>query len=279
MIYLQPEVRSGLGEDTFWTWFHREIGGTFDPPAGSLGPQDIALRYSTLGAPRAGDGPRTIALLWELLPEMKETLGGATWDAKIELTRECARESEYRIVATPLAKKYYADLGPVEVLPIGVDTDLFRPHDGRLFELRAKYGIPRSARVGFWCGTLHPMKGFARLLQYDREHESEDIHWITVWKSKAEAPPGATYVQVPQKQLAELMNCANFVLCSGMLRPFYMVEWEAMACDLPVVITNGRQKDFIPSAHPRDNVFDLGWDRYAVKDRWIMWLRGLGVTW
>ena len=34
MIYLNCEVKSGLGEDTFWTWFEREFkdGCCFEVP-------------------------------------------------------------------------------------------------------------------------------------------------------------------------------------------------------------------------------------------------------
>ena len=49
MIYLNAEVISGLGEDTFWTWFKREFPtSSFDKPK-TLTEKDIVLRYSTLG--------------------------------------------------------------------------------------------------------------------------------------------------------------------------------------------------------------------------------------
>ncbi len=273
MIYLQPEVKSGLGEDTFWTWFEREIGGTFDPPPGPLGPHDIALRYSTLGPCRPGDEPRTIALLWELLPEMREILGGTAWDEKIEATRECAKHAARRFVATPLAARFYADCGLIESLPIGVDTDFFFPQ-------RDRRNLPPT---GFWCGTTHPMKGYARLRELARENHH--ISWIIVWKSEAERAPATEFLPrsqnftlVSQGRLAELMNESTFLACPGLLRPYFMVEWEAMACDLPV-INMGPPKDFEPLEHPRVKLFDLGWSRHQVKSQWIRVLENMGVTW
>jgi hypothetical protein len=47
-----------------------------------------------------------------------------------------------------------------------------------------------------------------------------------------------------------------------------MVEWEAMACDLPVVDISGLERDFIPSAHPRADVMRLGWSRHDALPKW-----------
>ena len=70
MIYLNCEIKNGLGEDTFWTWFHREFpNSSFDTPK-YLNNNDILLRYSTLGfLPIEG---KQMALCWELYPRMKE---------------------------------------------------------------------------------------------------------------------------------------------------------------------------------------------------------------
>src|SRR5690348_830337 len=114
MIYLQPEVRSGLGEDTFWTWFAREFPeSSFDlPPGGILNPDDVVLQYSTLGPPRT-QGGITVALCWELYPEMRRALGSAEWDGVIERTRECARACTHRVVASAACREFYEDCGPV----------------------------------------------------------------------------------------------------------------------------------------------------------------------
>jgi hypothetical protein len=271
MIHLAAEVVSGLNEDTFWTWFHREFPASkFSQPRWRLGKNDVVLQYSTLGAPRFRE--RSVALLWELLPDMKEVFRSDLWDTKIQKTHECARGCRHRVVATPLAVRHYEHHGPVDVLPIGVNTDLFKPLGDKI-ALRRKYDIPVGQRVGFWCGTTHPMKGFHRLLEWRRDHP--DVHWIIVWKQPSEAGrlPGATeFTLVDQQRLAELMNCADFFLSCGMLNPFYMVEWEAMACNLHLEILDGREKDFVPSPNPRDDIFRLKWDRPSAKRLWTEYL-------
>lgn len=266
VIHLSAEVVSGLGEDTFWTWFHREcsLPTRFGIPT-HPGQHDRILQYSTLGACPHPD--HSIALLWELHPEMKLQLKSDEWDPIIQRIEACGRSARRRVVTSRIMIPFYEHLGPIDVLPIGVDTEVFRPHDKAA--MRAKHGIPGGKRVGLWAGTLHPMKGFLELFEYREAHP--EIHWIIVWKQEGEDGylPGAhNFVHVDQQTLAELMSCADFFLCSGKLRPFFMIEWEAMACDLPMTILNDMEKDFVPSAHPREDIFRLGWDRKTTIRTW-----------
>lgn len=277
MIYLNPEIVSGLGEDTFWMWFRREFpSASFELPK-QLGSEDIVLQYSTLGfINRAG---KSIGLLWELHPEMKEQLKSNEWDGVIARVNECAKFSTYRTVTSQLMVPFYEQFGTIEVLPIGVNTDLFKPLPEKQ-ALRDKYNIPREKPVGFWCGTTHPMKGFPKLQEYARLNP--DIHWIIVWKQESEAgrlPGASNFTTVSQQTLCELMNAADFFLSCGKLRPFYMVEWEAMACNLPARILDNMQKDFTPSDNPRDDIFRLQWDRKSARKLWADYLLRKGATW
>jgi glycosyltransferase involved in cell wall biosynthesis len=277
MIYLNAQVVSGLGEDTFWTWFKREYpSSTFDTPT-KLEDGDILLRYSTLGfLPISG---KQVALCWELYPEMKRFFGSSQWDGILSKVDQAARYSTYRTVATEFSVKDYDRYGSVNVIPIGVDTDLFRP----LYEkdsLRDKYGIPSNRKVGIWVGTLHPMKGFAELLKYASLHP--EIYWIAVWKWEPEAgvlEGASNFIKVPQNTLNELINAADFFLLSGKLVPYYMAEWEAMACNVPVVPVGGAKREFDISENPRDDVFRLGWDRITVKKTWERFMLERGVQW
>jgi hypothetical protein len=253
VIYLVPEVKSGLGEDTFWLWFAREFeNASFDIPA-TAQPQDCILQYATLG-PSKVVGGKKIALLWELYPEMKARGFGGD-DAKIERMKACAAASDCSVITSPLMAEFFD--GEPTVLPIGVDTDLFcrKPQA----ELREKHGIT-ATRVGFWCGTDHPMKGRDRMNDYAAQHPG--VYWITVSKNDG----------LPQQKLAELMNCADFALFTGRLRPYFMVEWEAMACDVPVIDISECERDFIPGEHPREDVMRLGWSRHDAKKAWSEFL-------
>jgi len=277
VIYLSPEVVGALGEDTFWTWFKREFpSSTFGIPW-RLRDDDIVLRYSTLGF--VGRAGKSLALLWELYPEMKAYLNSAVWDVRINKVYECARFSTCRTVASSLMRTYYDEFGSVDVLPIGVDADLFVPLEKK-DTLRAKYGIRRDREVGIWCGTNHPMKGFDLLRAY--ASANPEIHWIVVWKWQSEAnhmPQASNFVSLPQQSLCELMNAADFFLSTSRLRPFYMVEWEAMGCNVPMRIVGRGDKDFTPSENPRADVFEHQWDRPSAKRLWAAYLESKGVRW
>ena len=269
MIYLVPEVASGLGEDTFWTWANREFPNSVIGAPSNATKDDAILRYSTKG--RSNFPAHTISLLWELHPEMKAALGGNAWDGVISRIDEC-RGSAKLTVTSSLMLPYYSHYNqPIDVLPIGVNTDMFKPYDKS--GVRAKYGIPQGRRVGIWAGTTHPMKGFDRLKDYAAQNP--DVYWILVWKSQGEAAPvvgASNHILVPQQKLAELMSCADFFLSCGRLRPFFMVEWEAMACNVPMVILGDMEKDFKPSASPREDIFRLGWDRHTAKATWLNYI-------
>lgn len=277
MIYLNAEIVSGLGEDTFWTWFHREFpSSVFEEPK-KLDDCDILLRYSTLGfLPVVG---KQVALCWELYPAMRDRFGIRLWDDKIAKVHECARYATYRTVGSHLTVNDYAHYGPTEIIPIGVDIDVFRPLDNKA-ELREKYGLPQDREIGVWVGTPHPMKGFALLLEYARANP--DIYWVTICKTEHEAVslPGASgFVHVPQATSCELINAGDFFLSTSLLRPYFMAEWEAMACDVPMRILGDPEKEFVPSASPRSDVLRMGWDRPTVKKRWEQFLTERGVEW
>lgn len=253
MIYLAPEIKSSIGDDTFWTWFERTFISSFDIPS-RLGSRDVLLQYSTLGAPQV-QGGRTVALLWELHPDLiQQNIPQGNWAERMVKIRQCAEACDFRTVSSPLMQDFYTD---TVVLPIGVDTDLFCPRDKAA--ARQKWGYSQDAHIGFWCGNPHPMKGMDRLQEYQAKHP--EIQWIIAdkWNPR------------PQPELAQLMNCADFGLFTGRLRSYYMAEWEMLASDLPIIDISGMERDFIPTG--RSKVFELGWSRYQAKESWGKFLR------
>ncbi len=274
MIFLNPEIRSGLGEDTFWTWFGREFPNTsFETPR-KLQHNDVVLRYSTLGfLPVQG---KQIALCWELYPEMKKIFHSNQWDSKIDRVFETARYATYRTVATEYSARHYEQYGSVDVLPIGVNTDVFcvLPEKGAL---RRKYGLPVERKIGVWIGTTHAMKGFADVIAF--ANANPDTYWIFIWKWNPEScvVEGAkNFVCIPQEMMNELINAADFFYATSLLKPYYMAEWEAMACNVPFV--NVREREFEVCTNPRDCVFEHGWDRKSVKVAWKKYLTEKGIV-
>lgn len=277
MIYLNCEVKSGLGEDTFWTWFEREFPNSkYDTP-NKLNDNDMLLRYSTLGfLPIEG---KQLSLCWELYPEMKDLFNTSYYDNRMNKVINSARYATYRTVATKETVKNYESFGEVEVIPIGVNTDLYRPMNNKI-QLRNKYNLPRDKKIGIWIGTFHPMKGITKLLEYAALNP--EIEWVIVWKwpmEELDIKGVHSFVQIPQQQINELLNASDFFLSTSQLRPYYMAEWEAMSSNIPFVFYGSAEREFYPSANPRDDVFAMGWDRANVKKRWIDFFERKGVAW
>lgn len=278
MLYLAPENASSLGEDTFWTWLARVFpGASFEVPA-RLQPADVLLHYASLGPPRSHGGTR-VALCWELYPELLTAGIPGDWAEAAARMHVAAQNCARRVVATSFMARHYAGIGPVDVLPIGVDTDLFAPQDRPA--ARAAFNLPAGARIGFWCGTAHPMKGYDRLAEYAAAHP--EVRWIAVLKRARDLDrlrgrliPGALHLAgITQGRLVQAMNAADFWLCTSRLRPFYLVEWECMACNLPMVDVTGLQKDFTPGENPRDDVLERYWSRHQAEAIWRDYLQNL----
>ncbi|GHV90777.1 hypothetical protein AGMMS50268_12800 [Spirochaetia bacterium] len=278
MIYLNCEVKSGLGEDTFWTWFKREFpSSSFNVPK-KLKDEDILLRYSTLGfLPIEG---KQVALCWELYPQMKELFASNQYDAILKKVYECARYSTYRTVATDMSIKDYQKFGSVDVIPIALNTDLYKSLNNKQ-ELRKKHNLPIDKEIGIWIGTNHPMKGYAELLKYASENPA--IYWIVIWKWEREAMPmdgASNFIKISQEQINELLNAADFFASTNRLQSYFMSEWEAMAANIPFrLIGNEANVEFVPSNNPRNDVFERGWDRISAKKKWESFFNKRGIQW
>jgi hypothetical protein len=272
-IYTSPQVRSGYGEETFWVWAEREFPAKdiSSTRLEEITAQDTVLRYSTLGP--IATPAKTIACCWELYPEMKALLGGSEYDRTINKTYQTASDCSRITVASRFSVPYYEHCGQVDILPIGVDTNLFREYapEGKAM-CRECHGIPFDAEVGLWVGTTHRMKGFDRVQEYANKHPA--IFWIIVFYGTPGkfVGNGKQYNFVQQTKLPELMNCADFQLCTSRLRPFFIVEYEGMACNLPQRNISGLDKEWDGSINPRESIFLNHWDRNTAKTNWLNYI-------
>lgn len=272
MIYLSPKIRSGYGEETFWVWFENTFKNSSYSLSSIYDKDDVVLRYSTKG-PINIDPGKVIALCWELLPELRVVLEDTSWDGAIATTYRTAEIADRITVASRFSVPFYEKFGKVDILPIGVNTDLFKPFsDDEKYKLKLKYNVPLNKEVGFWCGTPHRMKGSQHLQKY--ANENPNIYWIIVWyQAKGNFNGnGQQHTLVNQKVMAELMNCADFQLSVSLLRPYYIIEYEGMSCNLKQRNILNMEKDFESGDNPRDAIFEHKWDRYTAKEIWTNYI-------
>lgn len=279
MIYLIPEVKSGLGEETFWCWFEKVFKNTrfLDNcyvPHDFNKDKDCIIVYSTKGGYNQS-GLKIFSLCWELYPEMRVMLKSEEWNNRINLTYESTKNTTEIMVASELSRQFYNNYGKVTIMPLGVNTELFKPINDidTKNKIKKDYNLPLNKKIGFWGGTNHIMKGFDIMIEYAKNNP--DIFWIIVWKTQREVGNVPSFINciqrvcISQSELSKLMAISDFFLSSSRLRPYYMTEYEAMSCNTPFIFTNNIEKDFIPSSNPRDDIFKYGWDRESVKQKWI----------
>src|SRR5208282_3692166 len=119
MIYLVPEIASGLGEDTFWTWAAREWPNSVIASPSTVTKDDVILQYSTKGA--SGFPANTMGLLWEIHPEMRAMLHSNVWDSTISAIVNCGLGSARLLVSSPIMRSYYGHYNKViDCLPLGL---------------------------------------------------------------------------------------------------------------------------------------------------------------
>ncbi len=258
-IYLQPEVASGLGEDTFWTWFARETNASFELPS-KLERGDIVLHYSTLGKPRFPN--QTISLLWELYPEMELRLG--TQYKKRSKLIEKSMVARWATCPTHYSRAFYSK--DTRVLPIGVDTKLFSPaiNELEVRNLKLKHSIPEGRPVAIWCGANHPMKGPD--IRDTFSIQNPDFYIIEINKENP----------LTQGDVAELLKVSDGWLNTSRLIPLFMFEWEALASGLKLIPAGGTEREFNPDS-PREFVENMNWSREKALKLWLNFIEQCAV--
>jgi hypothetical protein len=195
----------------------------------------------------------TITLLWELYPEMSLRLGTNFKKKERLITKSLS--SRWATVPTHYCRAFYAR--NTEVMPIAVDSEIFRPALDKA-RIREELGLRPEGKYIFWGGGSHEMKG--RDLR-DRWLESNPD--FTLLFADKDNP-------LPQNEVARLMQASDGILNTSRLVPLFMIDWEALACDLPIVDGGGVKRDLPLTYSPREFVRNSGWFR---SDAITMWSR------
>jgi glycosyltransferase involved in cell wall biosynthesis len=142
------------------------------------------------------------------------------------------QHSDIRVTNSSITARFYPEFD-FEIIPIGVDADLFRPMDK--VSLRQELNLP-AQRTGIFVGDFTETKGWSAVRQVIDQRT--DIFWILVSKG-TESHTGQncrTYNRIDQKTLARLLNCADFFILGSPVETQCLAAIEACLCDIPVVM-------------------------------------------
>lgn len=169
----------------------------------------------------------------------------------------------------------------MEVIPHGIDTDLFKPMDKAEMrekhlkaEMREKHlndeflrfgGLSQEdgrrrrtlmltrfgkyKAIGVWNGAFHQVKNWDLMAELIRKRQ--DIFWVVIMKHLGVSEPKLKNVKlfnnVSYETVPELLNCADFYISVSQFESFGLCGVEAASCGLPVISTRtGIWKDWNP---------------------------------
>jgi hypothetical protein len=280
MIYLNPTIdqessKQVLDDDNVWRWFKRELKGSWW--RGEDFSDGVLINNSKHSLNSYPDNVVNYHL--ELVIEILEkcTKPAPHYDPKIwkgsdsEILKTC-KNSKITVIPSKLMYKPYKErCRSLEVIPIGLNTDIWKPLDIDKKTLRAKYNLPENKTVGFWSGNAGIWRGPDLLNEYAR---GKDIHWIINWYRGPEfdMPTSRTEVfKADQKTINELYNASDFYLCTNKLGPYYMSDWEAIASGVDIIDVVEMERE-LGTNPTRDKMMALGWDRKDAINIWNSFL-------
>lgn len=140
-----------------------------------------------------------------------------------------------------------------EIIPVGVDLELFKPLNKG--EVRQELGFG-PGRIGIFVGDFSEVKGWSKVRACIERHP--EIAWILVSKSEETYTSSNVCVfnRIPQTLLAKLLNCADFFIIGSPVETQCLAAIEACLCDVPVVMPEvGIFKDFSEEERAECGIF------------------------
>ena len=150
-----------------------------------------------------------------------------------------------------IVRLYQVNCTPIEVIPPGVDTNLFRPSDTGMS--RQKLNLP-DRRTILYVGRIEPLKGLDILLRAvallsegpganllivggspERDAELERLNTLA---DDLDISDIVTFTgSVDQEQLPNFYNAADVFVLPSWYESFGLAALEAMSCGTPVVVS------------------------------------------
>lgn len=162
-----------------------------------------------------------------------------------------------------LVDRFGIDEDRTELLPLGVDIQLFCPNEADRDKIRSKYRFPNDHKVIITAGNIDPRKDIEVLLDALNEIESE-YNWTLLIVGRPSGPRGKAYMErikdlvseyglssnvifkdfVPHDELSMYYNAADIGVWPGKLG---ITTVEAIGTGLPVIIPKSKATNYIVS--------------------------------
>ncbi len=200
------------------------------------------------------DVPHVTMFHTTALTKMLARFGEQEPEGRVEAERAVMADTNAIIVSTEqerldMARLYGTESGKINVLPAGVDLELFRPTDKA--DARRSLGLP-DRNVVLSVGRVEPLKGFDILLTAVASLDDRSDTSIVIVGGDEESSPEMERLQtlsqtlgledsviftraVSQERLSMYYNAADVFVMPSYYESFGLVALEAMACGVPVI--------------------------------------------
>ncbi len=176
------------------------------------------------------------------------------WGIYTSLERLSLGYIDKLIAVNQSTKDYYSDKkrnikGKIVVVPVGIDTKMFKPLDRR--KMREKYGFDQKETIILYVGRFSIEKGLDLLLEAFKDLKSEipKARLILVGEGpeekklrktvKTQGIESVTFIKpVTHEKIPEIINCADALALCSLFEGMPTVVLESLACGVPVVSTD-----------------------------------------
>ena len=126
----------------------------------------------------------------------------------------------------------------------GVDTDKFCPIKDKI-ALRKKLGLPLNKKIVIWAGVFIPLKDPLNMVKAIKKTPQKEFFFVFCGKGvllntcKQELKNYKNVLFTGYiKNIAEYFQASDSYVSTSLSEGFHLTVYEAMACGLPVILTN-----------------------------------------
>jgi D-inositol-3-phosphate glycosyltransferase len=196
--------------------------------------------------------------LAQLKNRVAETAAEREQAVRFEIERRTMAGSDRVVAATEIDRtqilRHYGQQAPIEVIPGGVDLDLFSPQPQA--RARQQLQLAQDEKVLLFVGRIQRLKGLEILLralaqlgdlnvrvvvvggQPSTSHEAREITRLRNLSNKLRIQDRVTFTgAVPHEKLPTYYAAADATVMPSSYESFGLVAVESLACGTPVVAT------------------------------------------
>ena len=252
-------VTGSMGERVLWDYLLEGLPGAYGVDQRLVGQSNFEKRaqaYINMEHPNTSIIIQNATFIGTV-DSSKHTLAFLQDDLRLMKRPSSQQEANLRLASTIVTNSVQTSLSypeyDFEIIPVGVDSELFSPKDKK--KLRKKYGFGLE-RIGIFVGSFSEVKGWSKVKRCILKNP--DITWILVSKydESYDAPNVHVFNRIGQYKLAELLNCADFFIIGSPVETQCLAAIEANLCGIPVVMPLvGIYRDFTLAERERVGVF------------------------